>query len=154
MHQLTTYRLEEVLRPAQPPVRATYVFQAPDRIQIRLSTGAETMIIGDTRYRRDGPEAPWQQDSAVPPDVPSFIWDGAFRAARILGTERVGGTPVEVISFLSRRVSGTPIWFRLWVDREGLVHKSQMRALGHFMDHRYYAFDQRLDIRPPEQGGS
>jgi len=154
MHQLTTYRLEEVLRPAQPPVRATYVFQAPDRIQIRLSTGAETMIIGDTRYRRDGPEAPWQQDSAVPPGVPSFIWDGAFRAARIVGTERVGGIPVQVVSFLSGRVSGTPLWFRLWVDREGLVHKAQMRALGHFMDHRYYAFDEPLDIRPPAQGDS
>ncbi len=154
MRELTSYRLDEVLRPAQPPVRATYAFQAPDRLQIRLSTGAETVIVGDTRYRRDGPAAPWQRDSAVPPDVPSFIWDGPFRAARILGTERVGGSPVQVVSFLSRRVPRTPIWFRLWVDQEGLVHKAHMRALGHFMDHRYYAFDQPVDIRPPERGGS
>jgi copper transport protein len=150
MHELRSYRVEEVLRPAQPPVRATYAFQAPDRMHIRLSTGAETVIIGDTRYRRDAPAAPWQQDSAIPPDVPSFIWDGPFRAARLVGTERVGDVPMRVVSFLSERVPGTPIWLRLWVDREGLVHRAHMRALGHFMDHRYYAFDQSLDIQQPK----
>jgi copper transport protein len=153
MHELTSFRLEEVLRPAQPPVRATYAFQEPDRMHIRLSTGAETVIIGDTRYRRDGPRAPWQRDSARPPDVPSFIWDGPFRAARLVGTERIGDIPVRVVSFLSERVPGTPIWFRLWVDREGLVHRAHMRALGHFMDHRYHDFDQPLDIQRPETGG-
>jgi len=150
MHELRSYRVEEVLRPAQPPVRATYAFQAPDRMHIRLSTGAETVIIGDTRYRRDGPRALWQQDSAIPPDVPSFIWDGPFRAARLVGRERVGDVPMRVVSFLSERVPGTPIWLRLWVDREGLVHRAHMRALGHFMDHRYYAFDQPLDIQQPK----
>jgi copper transport protein len=154
MHELTTYRLDEVLRPAQPPVRATYAFRAPNRMQIRLSTGAETVIVGDTRYRRDGPGAPWQEDSALPLDVPSFIWDGPFKAARLVETEQVGDTPLQVVSFLSERVPGTPIWFRLWVDREGLVHRAHMRALGHFMDHRYFAFDQPVDILPPEQGGS
>jgi hypothetical protein len=152
MHELTTYRLDEVLRPAQPPVRATYAFEAPDRMHIRLSTGAETVIVGDARYRRDGPDATWQQDSAVPPDVPSFIWDGPFRAARLVGTERVGDIPTHVVSFLSERVSGTPIWFRLWVDREGLVHQAHMRALGHFMDHRYHAFDQPLHVQRPGTG--
>jgi hypothetical protein len=151
MHELITYRLNEVLRPAQPPLRATYSFQAPDRLRIRLSTGAETVIVGDTRYRRDRPAEPWRRDSAVSPDVPSFIWDGPFRAARLVRTEGEGKPSLQVLSFLSERVSGTPIWFRLWVDREGLARRAEMRALGHFMDHRYYAFDQPIDIRPPEQ---
>jgi copper transport protein len=154
MHELTTYRLDELLRPAQPPVRATYAFEAPNRMRIRLSTGSESVTIGDTRYRRDEPGDPWERVSAYPPDVPSFIWDGPFRAARLVGSGRVGDAPVQVVSFLSERVSGTPIWFRLWVDREGLVHKAQMRALGHFMDHRYFAFNQSVDIQPPGQGSS
>ncbi|MGH2688768.1 MAG: hypothetical protein ACRDKW_08180 [Actinomycetota bacterium] len=53
-----------------------------------------------------------------------------------------------MISFFEDR-GGTPVWFRLWVDGDGLVHRAQMRAHGHFMDHRYFDFDAPFDIEPP-----
>ena len=44
-----------------------------------------------------------------------------------------------------------PIWFRLWVDADGLVRRAEMRAAGHFMDQRYGDFDAHLAIQAPSQ---
>jgi len=44
-----------------------------------------------------------------------------------------------------------PIWFRLWVDPDGLVRRAEMRAAGHFMDQRYDHFDVPLAIEAPSQ---
>ena len=152
MHRLTTYRLEEILRPADPPLRASYAFQAPDRMRMELSTGTETVLIGTTRYSREGPTALWRRDSALRLTVPFFIWDNRrLVSPRVLGTETLTGVPTDVISFFGPSGS-TPIWFRLWIDRTGLVRKAQMRANGHFMDHRYAAFDAPLEIRAPPTG--
>jgi len=46
----------------------------------------------------------------------------------------------------------TPIWFRLWVDAEGLVHRAHLRAGGHFMEQRYFDVDAPIDIQPPTGG--
>ena len=42
------------------------------------------------------------------------------------------------------------MWFRLWVDASGHVHRAEMRAPGHFMDHRYYDYDAPIPIEPPK----
>jgi hypothetical protein len=150
MQGLKRLRIDEVLRPADPPVEARYALQAPDRMHMTLSTGAESVTLGATRYSRTSPAAPWQVEEGIPTTaVPSFIWGPPpFTAARVVGADAVEGHPVQVISFFEDR-GGTPIWFRLWVDAEGLVRRAEMRAHGHFMDHRYVDLDAPLDIEPP-----
>ncbi|MCI0635967.1 MAG: hypothetical protein L0206_18935 [Actinobacteria bacterium] len=51
---------------------------------------------------------------------------------------------------LAGGTSDLPVWFRLWVDASGLVHRAEMRAPGHFMDHRYFDYDAPITIEPPE----
>jgi hypothetical protein len=58
-----------------------------------------------------------------------------------------------LLRIFSRSTGGNwdlPVWFRLWIDSGGLVHRAEMRAPGHFMDHRYYGFDAPIAIRPPK----
>ena len=43
------------------------------------------------------------------------------------------------------------MWFRLWVDASGHVHRAEMRAPGHFMDHRYYGYNAPITIEPSER---
>src|SRR6266487_1531958 len=49
MHQLHTYRVAETLGPATPPLRAAYVFEAPDRMQLTPANGETTVWVGPTR---------------------------------------------------------------------------------------------------------
>ncbi len=84
------------------------------------------------------------------PTVPSFIWDSfrPFTDARVIGHQTLGGVKTDVVAFFNDG-SGFPIWFRLWIDDSGLVHRAEMRALGHFMDETYFAFDKPISIVPP-----
>jgi hypothetical protein len=154
MHALKTFRVDEVLGPAEPPVRTVYAYQAPDRMQFQMDSGFQTVWVGSTRYDRPSPDAPWQAQHFVNliMQVPRFVWDlpGAPRylALRLAGSEQVDGVETQILAFFVH--SGrTPIWFRLWVDGEGLVHRALMHAEGHFMQHRYYDFDAPFTIEPP-----
>lgn len=154
MHGLKTYRLDETLSSGLAVVTSRYAFQAPDRFEsiVTESSGGSRMVwIGGTRYLRQG-DGQWQVlHGGPPPDVPSFIWDffRPFIDARILGRAAVDGVPTCIVAFFGK--SGvTPVWFRLWIDGEGLVRQAQMRAQGHFMDHRYYDFDRPISIEPPK----
>lgn len=81
--------------------------------------------------------------------VPAYIWDepGAV-AVRVVDCDTLDGAATDVVSFATTVTSG-PIWCRLWIDEAGLVPRAEMRARGHFMDHRYHAFDQPVTIRRP-----
>lgn len=67
----------------------------------------------------------------------------------MIGKARINGIDTTEVSFLGGREQGTPVWFRLWIDDRGLVRRAEMRAQGHFMDHRYYDFDAPVTIKPP-----
>lgn len=150
MHGLRTYRLREVLNSGRATVRADYAFQAPDRMRIGVDSRSERVIVGDRQWSRERTGAPWQEESAFPPTVPQFVWDfgGEPVAPKVLGIQRVGDSRTTILSFLGGG-GGTPIWFRVWVDEEGLVRRAEMRAQGHFMDHRYFDFDAPFTIEPP-----
>jgi copper transport protein len=154
MHQLRTYRIDEVLSSGRATVRATYAFEAPDRMRIAVEEGAQRIVIGEREWRREGPGDPWQEESAFPPMVPRFIWDSGEgpTAPTIVGRDRLDGVDTTVLSFVGGP-GGTAIWFRLWVDPGGLVRRAEMRAIGHFMDHRYFAFDAPFQIEPPDREG-
>jgi len=155
MHRLTSYRLEETLATGLTVVRATYTALAPDRMRIEVrqeSGGSDTVWIGSVRYVRDLPDGDWsRREGGPPPRVPSFIWDffRPLRDARIVGSEVVEGHPTRIVAFFGES-GATPIWFRLWIDDTGLVHRAAMRAQGHFMDHRYSGFDSPVRIEPPQ----
>lgn len=150
MHALATYRLHETLSSGRAVVRADYAFQAPDRMRIRVDSGSERVIVGDQEWRREGPGGRWRADQAIAPEVPKFIWDfgGDPVALRILGQEKADGTATTVLSFFGGS-GNVPIWYRLWVDSPGLVRRAEMRAQGHFMDHRYFGFDTPFRVEPP-----
>jgi copper transport protein len=150
VHALRTYRLKEVLSSGRAVVRADYAFQAPDRMRIRLDSGFERIIIGEREWRREGPADRWRADPAIPPEVPRFIWDFGRDpvAARIVGQEELDEVSTTILSFFAGS-GNTPIWYRLWVGPEGLVRRAEMRAQGHFMDHRYSGFDGPLQVTPP-----
>lgn len=155
MRALQTLRVDEELRPAEPPIRGAYTYQAPDRMHSSLSTGTELVWVGGTRYFRPRSDGPWRVEATrLSIRAPSFIWDSEGQyirqvvAPRLLGTASLGGADVRVIAFFVVR-GRSPIWFRLWVDATGLVRRSEMRAQSHFMDHRYYDFDAPFVIEAP-----
>jgi hypothetical protein len=155
MRALRTYRIEELLGPADPPARSEWTLQAPDRLRFVMEQGPATVRIGTTSYTRPAPAAPWEVVRDGPPvTVPVVIWDepGAV-GVHVLGTEAHEGRETTVVAFSLRADSDSPIWFRLWVDGDGLVHRAEMRVKGHFMDHTYSAFDQPLPVEAPTLSG-
>lgn len=148
MHRLNTYRVDETLGPASVPLQTSYAFQAPDRLSYQLSTGGQTVIIGSVRYSRSKPNGAWMAEATLPVKVPEFAWDSApVQDARIVDASAPRGE--EVVSFFES-LYGSPVWFRLTVGSDGLVSQAQMRARGHFMDHRYFDLDAAFSIVPPE----
>lgn len=147
MHKLNTYRLDETLGPARVPLQTMYEFQAPDRLSYQLSTGGQTVIVGSVRYSRSNPTRPWLAEATLPIKVPEFAWDSApIQDARIVSATAPGGE--QVVSFFEA-LYGSPVWFRLTVGGNGLVSHAEMRARGHFMDHRYFDLDGAFSILPP-----
>ena len=150
MHALSTYRLDETLTSGLAAIDASYSFKAPDAFEGR-GGGSAQIWIGNTRYLRTEPNAQWQVETNGPsPSVPTFTWDTfqPFLDARVIGTDTVDGARTNVVAFFGQS-GDLPIWFRLWIDDSGLVRRAEMRALGHFMDDRYFAFNQPLSIEPP-----
>ncbi|MGH8986662.1 MAG: copper resistance protein CopC [Acidimicrobiia bacterium] len=151
MDALETYQLEEVFRPADPPIRSRWTVVAPDRLHITYATGAETIRIGSTSYRLE-PGAGWQQSRGPELEVPAHIWDvPERRAVHIVGREPVDGVDTQIVSFFGSTAEdgGSPVWYRVWVDDAGLVRRAEMRTASHFMDHHYSAFDAPASVIPP-----
>src|SRR6266511_873723 len=156
MHHLATLGYTEVLSSgfAGAPLRSSYQQQAPDRLRVQTSAGSKTVWEGTTMYLQRQPGEGWiaQPDSA-PYTVPSFVWDylpTRLLDPRIVGAAQVDGVATKILAFFGPSDSA-PIWFRLWVDPDGLVRRAEMRAAGHFMDQRYDHFDAPLAIEAPSQ---
>ena len=149
---LRTARLTERLRGSTdgPAFVSTYVFQAPDRVQI-TTNDSTLIIVAQQSFRRTGSGA-WQES---PFPAPGFSWPTGFYdefwkgavAIRLLGQETVDGVPSDVLAFLRPDV---PAWFRIWVGtKDGLIRRQQMRAEGHLMDHAYANLNAPLTVSPP-----
>ncbi len=155
MGALTSYRLQEDLTSGLgTTVHTTYAFAAPNSFEsdVEQQGGSfRTVWIGDTRYTREG-NGPWKVERGAPAvPVPTYIWDSfhPYQDVRTLRRARLNGVRTTEIAFAGGS-SDLPVWFKLWVDVSGLVHRAEMRAPGHFMDHRYYDFDAPITIEPPE----
>lgn len=155
MDALRTFRFDETLTGGAGTTHTAYGLKAPDIITSRTTapdgSGGQLVWIGTTRYLRDLPGGEWRVDRGVAPTVPLFVW-GSFEPwldARLVDRSRVDGVPARVVVFFGGDRS-LPVWFRLWIDRTGLVRRAEMRAPGHFMDHRYFAFNQPINVEAPK----
>jgi copper transport protein len=155
MGALASYRLQEDLTSGLgTTVHATYAFTAPNSFESDVEQQGSTfrtVWIDDTRYTREG-NGVWKIERGAPAvPVPTYIWDSfrPYQDVRILGRTTLGGVRTTEIAFAGG-TSDLPVWFRLWVDTKGLVHRAEMRAPGHFMDHRYYDYDAPITIEPPK----
>jgi copper transport protein len=155
MGALTSYRLQEDLTSGLgTTVHATSAFAAPNSFESDVEQQGSTfrtVWIDDTRYTREG-NGTWKVEHGAPAvPVPTYIWDSfrPYRDVRILGRTTLDGVRTIEIAFAGG-TSDLPVWFRLWVDSSGLVHRGEMRAPGHFMDHRYFDYDAPITIEPPK----
>lgn len=155
MQQVERLRYDEVFGPSDPPITSTWELIAPDRLHGIIDGGTEyqeIVRIEGRMWRRSSPHGPWEARDREGPvvRVNRFIWDYEDKtAARIVATDTVDGIDTLVVTFFVD-VGGMPIWYRLWVDDDDRVRRAQMRAQGHFMDHRYYDFGAPIEITPPQ----
>ncbi len=151
MHGLSSYRVDESFLTGTSAIQSRYVYVAPNRMEGDVDHSSKEVWIGQTIYTRRLPDGRWKVDGTPDPlVVPFFIWDyfHPVVAPRIVGTQRLDGLLTRVVSFAIGG-PGDPIWFRLWVDPSGLVRRSEMRAPGHYMNHRYSGFDASATIDAP-----
>lgn len=159
MGRLRSLRVRENLtgRVGGPILHTLFRFVAPNRFTYD-ETGAENasaVIIGHRRYDRDTLTGPWVADDFGTPG--GFSWPRVFytefwapaTAVRMLGPANLRGTPTHIIAFAATK---TDAWFRLWIgDRDGLVHRMEMRARNHTMDQDYDNFNKPISIAAPKR---
>ncbi len=126
----------------------TWTLGAPNRVAYRIRGGASAVVIGERRWDRTASGQRWVRSSQVPPlQVPQPTWGSDVSNAELLGTARVAGRPVWVVSFVN---SSIPAFFTAWVDRRSYrTLQLRMTAAAHFMFHRYLRFNGPVRITPP-----
>jgi len=126
----------------------TWRMQAPDRLAYSIKDGASAIVVGNRRWDRPDDHAAWSSSPQAPKlSVPEPTWGNLTVNAHILGTDRVDGRPVWIVSFANPSI---PAWFTAWIDRSSYrTLRLRMTAASHFMFHRYVEFDRSLKIVPP-----
>jgi copper transport protein len=109
---------------------------APHSLAYATRGGASARVIGDRRWDRAGPRAPWVESSQTPIDVTQPYWQAPTNAHLVAP---------NVVTFLDRRI---PAWFRVTVAGVRL-QRMHMTAAAHFMTDRYRAFDADVGVSPP-----
>ena len=151
MHSLGAYHATETLTSGGSVILSEYSSVAPDRSVWAVNGVTNNIWIGTTQYTRAGADQPWEVSTRLPENkVPSFVWDyfAPLSNAHIVGQEMVDGLPTTILAAFGNR-SGTPLWFRFWVDARGFVRRVYMDAPGHFMVDDYLTFNAPLQIAPP-----
>jgi hypothetical protein len=128
----------------------TWRLKAPSEATYDIRRGAQAVIIGDRRWDRDKAGEPWRRSPQTPAlSVPRPAWGSIAVNAHLLGSARIGGHPVWIVSFVNPT---TPAWFTAWIDKSTYRPlRLKMTAAAHFMLHRYLEFDRPLKIVPPRR---
>jgi hypothetical protein len=126
----------------------TWKFAAPNRMAYDIRGGAAAVVIGEKRWDRIKPGGPWTRSSQIPAlTVPQPSWGSDTMDARLLARSSVNGRQVWIVSFVDPSI---PAWFTAWIDRATYrTLRLRMTAAGHFMSHRYLAFNGPVEIAPP-----
>lgn len=124
-------------------ISTTWKLEAPNRLQYEIRGGAGGIVIGETRWDRPAPGAPWKRSKTRVLPQPFVPWGSRVANAHVLHE-----TPRRVT--LSWLDPGVPSWFTATFDRRtALPVELRMTAAAHFMRHRYLAFDRDVRIEPP-----
>ena len=124
-------------------VTTRFVVQAPDRLSIDVTDGAQARIIGNERWDRTQ-ETDWKKQKTDPLKVPDPYWVAGQKGAHV-----VASTPTQVVVTLAQ-YTDAPVFYRLVIDRRsGLVTELRMTAAAHFMRERYGDFDAAPPVTPP-----
>jgi hypothetical protein len=125
----------------------TWRFKAPDLLSYQIHGGAAAVVIGRRRWDQTRPGGRWVKSETTVLRVPQATWSADVRNAEVLGSARVGGRPVWLVSFMTPSV---PAWFTAWIDKRSYrTLRMRMTAAAHFMYHRYVGFDRPVRIKPP-----
>ncbi len=118
MEELRSARMRQDLsgRVGGPTIISRYLFEAPDKMDIRVNE-SHRIIIGDTEYRKADEDDRWRKSDW--PGSP-FTWPKKYyrsfwrdaTGARVMGTEKVEGDRYRIVSFVRPDL---PAWFRIWV---------------------------------------
>jgi hypothetical protein len=126
----------------------TWSMQAPDRVTYKIKDGASAVVVGNRRWDRPNSSTAWSKSPQVPKlSVPDPTWGNLTVNAHVLGSARVDGRPVWVVSFVNPSV---PAWFTAWIDQKSYrTLRLRMTAASHFMFHQYLEFNKPLKIVAP-----
>jgi hypothetical protein len=155
MHGLRTVRVHETLssRVGGPVTRTEFRYAAPNRFAYDVLGESSVVVVGTRRYTRAVGSTTWHIDEW--PDSHGFEWPARFysefwepfTAVRMVGTSTLNGAPTRVLTFARTDVAA---WFRIWIgDRDGLVHRMEMRAEGHIMNQVYGGMNEPVSITAP-----
>jgi hypothetical protein len=124
-------------------LHTVYKAVAPHSLNYTIDTGAEAIIIGQTRWDRASATSKWIRSVQDPPVTqPVPYWVGVSDA-RVIGTT----AGVLDVTFFD---PGTPAWFEARIDEAtGRTLTLRMIATAHFMQHVYGPFDAPIHLRPP-----
>ena len=146
--------IREVERISSGPgtgARTEYRLRAPDRLAWRTGRGVESVVVGDRQWIRttSGPWREGQYGSGLAFKTRSwFAWRRYARTVRLLGERTEGGRRLLELALMDE---GTPVWFRLTIDRgSGRVLSERMVARARFADTTFTDFGRRFAIAPPE----
>lgn len=129
----------------------SYWLRAPDRMRYRTNRGVQNVIVGRRQWLKP-PGATWQLGQYGAGlrfrTRTWFRWTTYARAVRLLAIRNRDGRRIAELALMDE---GTPVWFRVSVDlKTHRVLTERMITKGHFMDSRYFAFDEPVSIAPPE----
>jgi copper transport protein len=131
--------------------RTDYRLRAPDRFAYSTSGASESVVVGRRQWLR-APGSAWRV-SRYAGGGPGFRLRGWFRwtpYAEQVRLLRVWRDPDGRLAELALMDPGTPVWLRLTVDLATMrAVRERMIAQAHYMNRRYFAFNEPVSIRPP-----
>lgn len=132
---------------------------SPAAYALRVPESAEMYVVGDQRWTRRAPDAPWQVDNSGV-TVPPADWGETYAGAtgfRLGAVEQIDGEASQLVSFVvptteqPRRQEVA--WYAWWVGLEtGRLHREAMISRSHYMLNEFRDFDAPLAITPPADG--
>jgi copper transport protein len=133
-------------------VRTRFRLKAPHRFAYETSSGGSSIVIGKRQWTRTRGD-PWQAQRSGSISAfrtrNFFRWTPYARAARLIGLYGSAGRRIADVALMD---PATPVWFRIQIELStGRVLKDRMITKAHFMDRRYFAFNEPLEIEPPSR---
>ena len=124
---------------------------APDLLEWSQPGGGATIVTGSTRYTRTQADQPWSVETGNPTVAePGFSWTlfSPDSGVHLVGAAQIDGVATTEVAFFAGGPV-TPVWFRFYVDAEGLVRQANMTAPGHFMTQTFGNFNVPFGITRP-----